>query len=190
MRDDVKEWLLLSAIEGVGATRLKLLIEYFGSPKAVLDASFQQLIAVSKIDEKIAKNITHQRAFKFAEKQIEIAEKYKVEIIPFIDERYPKNLLKIYDPPAFLYIRGKIKKEDDIASDLERDNFMSADEAMKYMTEVGRRYENMMTTLDGETLLTKIYSETLRSIITSGVWRKIFESISEVTTLIKEEKSE
>ena len=107
MRDDVKEWLLLSAIEGVGATRLKLLIEYFGSPKAVLDASFQQLIAVSKIDEKIAKNITHQRAFKFAEKQI--------EIIPFIDERYPKNLLKIYDPPAFLYIRGKIKKEDDIA---------------------------------------------------------------------------
>ncbi len=90
---------------------------------------------------------------------------------------------------AFQTIRESWEHIIKIPSDFDLLNEL-ADEAMKYMTEVGRRYENMMTTLDGETLLTKIYSETLRSIITSGIWRKIFESISEITTLIKEEKSE
>jgi len=64
-----------------------------------------------------------------------------------------------------------------------------ADETLKNMTRIGEKYENTMTDLDAETLLTKIYSEALRSIITSGVWGKVFANISEISTLIVKAKN-
>ena len=71
----------------------------------------------------------------------------------------------------------KIPQDFDLLNEL-------GNESLKYMTEIGRKYENMMTDLDAETLLTKIYSEALRAIISSGVWAKIFASISEISTLL------
>jgi DNA-binding transcriptional ArsR family regulator len=63
-----------------------------------------------------------------------------------------------------------------------------ADETLKYMNQIAERYEDTMTDLDAETLLTKIYSEALRSIITSGVWGRVFANISEISTLIVKAK--
>jgi len=76
----------------------------------------------------------------------------------------------------------KIPSDFDLLSEL-------GDESLKYMTQVGEKYENMMTDLDGETLLTKIYSEVLRLIITSGIWGKVFANISEISTLIVKAKN-
>jgi len=71
----------------------------------------------------------------------------------------------------------KIPSDFDLLSEL-------GNESLKYMTQIGQKYENMMTDLDAETLLTKIYSEALRAIISSGVWAKVFASISEISTLL------
>ena len=35
--------------------------------------------------------------------------------ILLLDEKYPKNLRRIYDPPEILYVKGEILAEDDIA---------------------------------------------------------------------------
>jgi len=59
-----------------------------------------------------------------------------------------------------------------------------ANETLKRITQVGEKYENVMTNLDGETILTKIYSETFRMIISRGVWKKVFANISEAAPLI------
>jgi len=76
----------------------------------------------------------------------------------------------------------KIPNDFDLLNEL-------ADETLKYMTQVAERYVDTMTDLDAETLLTKIYSEALRSIITSGVWEKVFANISELSTLIVKAKN-
>lgn len=47
----------LDEIEGIGPHRRKLLIEHFGSPKAVFDASLSDLLQVKNLPKKIAKNI-------------------------------------------------------------------------------------------------------------------------------------
>ena len=59
-----------------------------------------------------------------------------------------------------------------------------ANETLKRITQVGEKYENVMTNLDGETILTKIYSETFRMIISRGVWKKVFANINEAAPLI------
>jgi DNA-binding transcriptional ArsR family regulator len=75
----------------------------------------------------------------------------------------------------------KIPSDFDLLSEL-------GDESLKYMTQIGEKYERLTTDLDAETLLTKIYSEALRAIITSGVWGKVFANISEMSTLIVKAK--
>ena len=71
----------------------------------------------------------------------------------------------------------KIPSDFDLLSEL-------GNESLKYMTQIGQKYENMMTDLDAETMMTKIYSEALKAIISSSVWAKVFASISEISTLL------
>lgn len=47
----------LNEIDGIGAVRRKKLIEHFGSPKAVADASLPELMQVEGINENIAKKV-------------------------------------------------------------------------------------------------------------------------------------
>lgn len=89
---------------------------------------------------------------------------------------------------AFDVIRESWEHTVKIPSDFDLLNEL-ANETLKYMTQVGKKYENTMTDLDAETLLTKIYSEALRLIITSGVWAKVFAKITEISTLIVREKN-
>jgi len=65
-----------------------------------------------------------------------------------------------------------------------------ANETLRCMTQIGEGYEREMTDLDGETLLTKIYSETLRLILTRGIWRKVFANVSGINVLITEGNSQ
>ena len=89
---------------------------------------------------------------------------------------------------AFDVIRESWEHTVKIPSDFDLLNEL-ANETLKYMTQVGKKYENTMTDLDAETLLTKIYSEALRLIITSGVWAKVFAKITEISTLIVKEQN-
>ncbi len=47
----------LAEVEGIGAVRRKKLIEHFGSPRAVADASLPELLQVDGINENIAKKV-------------------------------------------------------------------------------------------------------------------------------------
>lgn len=49
--------LTLDEIEGIGPKRRKLLVQHFGSPRAVLEASLPELMQVEGISENIAKKI-------------------------------------------------------------------------------------------------------------------------------------
>jgi DNA-binding transcriptional ArsR family regulator len=84
---------------------------------------------------------------------------------------------------AFQTLRRSWEQTVKIPQDFDLLNELG-NESLKYMTEIGRKYENMMTDLDAETLMTKIYSEVLRAIISSGVWAKVFASITEISTLL------
>jgi DNA-binding transcriptional ArsR family regulator len=89
---------------------------------------------------------------------------------------------------AFQTIRKSWEQTVKIPSDFDLLTELG-DESLKYMTQIGEKYEKLNTDLDAETLLTKIYSETLRAIITSGVWGKVFANISEISTLVVKSKN-
>lgn len=110
---DVRSLLSLSMVPGIGAVRLRALVNHFGDPEAVLAASERELTAVDGIDRVIARKIISERNF---EKEIQVQlsrlNKSEARLVTFWDKEYPENLKKIYDPPVMLFVRGNLLNAD------------------------------------------------------------------------------
>jgi len=112
---NVREMLALSGVPDIGPTRFRSLVAFFGSPENVFKASIKELQKVNGINLKIAENIKKFEKDKFADAQLKILDKTKSKIITYWDEKYPKNLKNIYDPPIFLFVKGDIIPDDQFA---------------------------------------------------------------------------
>jgi len=112
-RFNIKDLLKLAAVPGIGPNRLRALISHFETPTAVLEASAHELAQVEGIDKKIALNIVKSRDDEeFVEEQLSKLNKVNARIVTFWDKEYPENLKRIYDPPAFLFVRGSFSEKD------------------------------------------------------------------------------
>ncbi len=103
-----KAILTLGLTPGLGARKIKLLIEHFGDAKKVLDASPKELSEVEGIGPKIIEALRESKASKKSDKELARAEKLGVHIVALSDPNYPECLRQIYDPPPLLYIKGEL----------------------------------------------------------------------------------
>ncbi len=108
-------WLALFTVPQIGPVRYMFLTKRFGSPGRVLDASEQELADLPDVGPVTAHNIKSKVSWEDAEKQAGLMQKNGVELLTFKDKDYPGNLLAIYDPPPFLFVKGKLTEEDQFA---------------------------------------------------------------------------
>lgn len=110
---NIHDLLHLASIPKIGNNRLRALITHFKTPSAVLSASPKELVRIEGIDKSIASSIAHSELNEeFIEDQLSRLNKVNGRIITLWDNEYPSLLKKIYDPPVFLFVRGKFVKED------------------------------------------------------------------------------
>lgn len=117
--DDLIALLQLAAIDGLGVNKIRNLVSHFGSPLAVLNSDYVDLIEVEGISQTLAKRIVNENINKKflaeSEHQINLLEKHQANILTFWDDEYPYYLRKIYDPPVYLFIKGNIIEQDENA---------------------------------------------------------------------------
>lgn len=128
----------LNMISGVGSLRLKNLLEAFGSASKIFLGPESKLKKTESIGSKIAQEIS---SFSFEElkKELELAKKLKVKIITVGDKEYPENLKNIYDPALCLYLKGRLKPEDNLSVAIvgsRRASFYGASCAEKFSYEL------------------------------------------------------
>lgn len=103
---DIKDWIILNMISGVGSSTFRRLIKFFGSPNAVLNASLEELEMVRGVTSSVCQNIINQSKNVQIDRELELIEKYNCKVITIEDDNYPADLKNIYDPPPILYIKG------------------------------------------------------------------------------------
>ena len=113
--DDFEGLLRLNMISGIGTITYRRLIEYLGSVKSILDCPKSRLEKIPGVGPKIAARIVNGVKAADVDKEIKLAEKNNVKIVPFSSDQFPHNLKQIYDPPLLLYIKGDIIKSDTLA---------------------------------------------------------------------------
>lgn len=114
--NDFKYLYYLTRIDGLGAVRIKRLVDKFGSAENVFEASINELAEVENISVKSADAILCA-TYSFPQLEADYnallkkLDKLKIGVLTLHDEDYPLLLKKIYDPPVLLYYRGDYQKE-------------------------------------------------------------------------------
>ncbi|MDR2462872.1 MAG: DNA-processing protein DprA [Verrucomicrobiales bacterium] len=101
-------YLVLNSLRLIGPARVRRLRQAFGSVEKIFSQSASALAAVDGIGQKIAQSLREwERNFDLAEELRRLVE-LNVSVIDCEDERYPKQLTEIYDPPLVLYYKGDL----------------------------------------------------------------------------------
>jgi len=138
---DFEALVLLNMVPDIGSIRLKRLMEFFGSAQNILQASEEKLTMVCGITKIIAAKI---RALKTKDLSQEFSrvKKESIAIITQEDPGYPLNLKNIIDPPPVLYLKGKLKAEDNIGIAVvgsRRASFYGLDSARIFSSRLAER---------------------------------------------------
>ncbi|OIP88133.1 MAG: DNA protecting protein DprA [Syntrophaceae bacterium CG2_30_49_12] len=109
---NLRYWIALKFVDGVGNVGFKTLVDALGSPQNVFQENINTLRMVPGIGEKTAGRIKAFNDWEKVEREMETAHKMNVSIATFQDPQYPKALLNIYDFPPFLYVKGILGEND------------------------------------------------------------------------------
>jgi DNA processing protein len=99
------QWLALALTPGLGPTKARRVIEFFGSVQALFRASLTELEAAG-LRAVSAQSLGTGRSMELAQDELGKTAAADAQIVALDDPRYPPQLKQIYDPPLILYVRG------------------------------------------------------------------------------------
>ncbi|OPX20101.1 MAG: DNA protecting protein DprA [Desulfobacca sp. 4484_104] len=108
-------WIALRAVPGIGVINFQRLMQRFGQPEAVFQASYAELASVPKLSPKIAQAILNFRAWPEIDRQLERLAALGCQVVTQTDENFPPALRQIPYPPPFLYVKGTLEPQDQVA---------------------------------------------------------------------------
>lgn len=112
---ELKYWLWLSSLTGVRARTKRLLLEHYGGVREVYFAPRGDYAALGGLTEQECTALEN-KSFDRAYEIMRSCEELGVDIKTIQDADYPRRLAAIYDPPAVLYVRGRLPVVDDKAA--------------------------------------------------------------------------
>ena len=100
-------WLALHLTPGLGARNALRLVQIFGHPEGIFQASLIDLkTAMPRLRGAVLEAIHSGLSFESAADELRKAGGEGVAVIPYQDPRYPQLLKQIHDPPVLLYAKG------------------------------------------------------------------------------------
>lgn len=120
-------WLAMYMIEGLGNIALKNLLDRFGSPERISQASMSELMEVDGVRKEVARAILEKRYYGDPSMELKKLERCGARIITYSDPTYPSELREIYDPPMLLFVKGR-----DIPSNLSFVSLVGSRSATHY----------------------------------------------------------
>jgi DNA processing protein len=152
--DELKYYIALTLIPGVGSTLAKRLIAHYGSACGVLTSTCGVLQKTPGIGSVLASNIAAQQhqALKQAEQELLFIEKNRIKAYCFCDNDYPERLRHCEDAPVVLFAKGNI--------DFNRTKFLSV---------VGTRQSTPYGQMNCEKIIGQLAERGHNPVIVSGL---------------------
>lgn len=104
--DPARNFVALSLVPGLGAQRIRLLLEMAGHPRDIFRMPQKRLQTVRGIGPATAKAIASFGQWEEADRLLEAADTMGARILTCQSPLYPALLKEIYDPPPLLWVKG------------------------------------------------------------------------------------
>lgn len=112
---DIRFWMALTRVNGVGGVTANRLVDHFGSAKAVFDAGINKFKDLKGVRVDAVKGIAAFKGWEGIDREIDRTSRLGISIISLKDSRYPQNLVNIPSPPLILYVMGSLSATDEAA---------------------------------------------------------------------------
>lgn len=103
-----KFWIAFSAIENIDGNFIHRLYNYFGDIEEAFNANLHELSQIDGLSVKKAETFLRERDKIDPEKALYGVENRGINYVTLEDDKYPKLLKQISDPPAVLYYKGDL----------------------------------------------------------------------------------
>lgn len=110
--EELKPWLLLNLVPGLGPRLTKALIEKFITPESVLCASVQALSEIPHLGFTTATKLYDSFKKYNPEQELASMRAHGIKALLMNKPDYPESLKTIWDPPSVLYLKGEILPGD------------------------------------------------------------------------------
>ena len=110
--DEARALVTLGLVPGAGSARLRALLTRFGSARDALAAPVAHLAAVEGVGRQTAQAVRAFSDYEAVDRQLAAAARVGARPLSFLDADYPDLLRQIYDPPALLWLRGRLDPAD------------------------------------------------------------------------------
>lgn len=107
-------WVGFNLVKGIGAARLRTLLQHFGDVETAWKASPQDL-RTAGLGPKLVETFQQVRAGVSLEQVWERIQRLGIQVLTWEDDGYPSRLKEIDQPPPVLYLRGSLVPEDEWA---------------------------------------------------------------------------
>jgi DNA processing protein len=107
-------WLALAGISGLGGVTAHKLLERFGDVQEIFRASVSELTAVPRVTKDIAEQIGRAPLEQLQEELYGLSEE-EIDLLTWEDARFPSRLRELPDAPVVLFMRGRLRGEDEFA---------------------------------------------------------------------------
>jgi DNA processing protein len=111
VEDSKKYWIGFNLVKGIGAVRMRALLERFGSAELAWKASYDAL-ETAGLSPKIIETLVQVRSSDLMDRAWDYLQRQKIGILTWEDAGYPRRLKEIDQPPPVLYIRGNLTDDD------------------------------------------------------------------------------
>ena len=109
---DVRYWIGFNKVSGIGAARLRALLDYFGDLETAWNAPVHDLRQAG-LDSRSMANLIEARAELDLDAEAARLECSDTHVLCRDDADYPALLREVYNAPPVLYVRGTIEKRDE-----------------------------------------------------------------------------
>lgn len=111
MNDYRKYWVGFNLVKGIGAVRLKSLLDVFGDAQTAWEASPDEL-RTAGIHTNLVAGLVQARSDISLDRVWENIQKLGISVLTWQDPAYPQRLKEVSPSPPVLYLRGDLQPED------------------------------------------------------------------------------
>jgi len=113
-KGDLRYWIGLNRVQGIGATRLRALLDYFGDLETAWNAPIHDLQQAG-LDKRSLANLVKLRGEIDLEAEVAKVHRLGLQVLTWDDPDYPRSLRQVYNAPPLLYVRGRLERRDEWA---------------------------------------------------------------------------
>jgi len=111
VNDDKRYWVGFNLVKGIGAARMRLLLDVFGDAQTAWNAPLEALQEAG-LGSKVLETLQKIRSTVSIDLIWERLQAQGIRVLTWEDDEYPPRLAEISQPPPVLYVRGTLTPED------------------------------------------------------------------------------